>query len=193
MNIRNIIFACCIIAALASFVVFAQQKVDTVVTNGKILTVDSDFGVVQALAINDGRIVARGTTLPHLGLPIALGGTAPASWRYLTLTGILPAIPIALMLPFVPESQVWKRPRAQGTLKRPSFLALFSPQFRRATLVTAVLSACAYGIAFGALQLTPLRIAPGLPQLTDQSKALVPLRKEAAALFLETEHPGAIN
>ena len=62
MNIRNIIFACCIIAALASSVVFAQQKVDTVVTNGKILTVDSDFRVVQALAINDGRIVARGTS-----------------------------------------------------------------------------------------------------------------------------------
>jgi predicted amidohydrolase YtcJ len=42
--------------------VFAQQKVDTVVTNGKILTVDADFRVVEALAINHGRIVARGTS-----------------------------------------------------------------------------------------------------------------------------------
>ena len=41
---------------------FAQQRVETVVTNGKILTVDADFRVVEALAINDGRIVARGTT-----------------------------------------------------------------------------------------------------------------------------------
>ena len=40
----------------------AQQNVDTVVTNGKILTVDAGFRIVQALAINDGRIVARGTS-----------------------------------------------------------------------------------------------------------------------------------
>jgi hypothetical protein len=45
-----------------------------------------------------------------------------------------------------------------------------------------MLSACAYGIAFGALQLTPLRIAPGLPELTAQNKELAPLRKEAKAL-----------
>ena len=32
------------------------------VTNGKILTVDADFRIVEALAINDGRIVARGTS-----------------------------------------------------------------------------------------------------------------------------------
>ena len=39
----------------------AQTNVDTVVTNGKILTVDATFAVVQALAIDRGRIVARGT------------------------------------------------------------------------------------------------------------------------------------
>ena len=51
-----------ILAVLTSTAAFAQQKVDTVVTNGKILTVDADFRVVEALAINDGRIVARGTS-----------------------------------------------------------------------------------------------------------------------------------
>ena len=51
-----------IVAALTGTAVFAQQPVDTVVTNGKILTVDADFRVVQALAINGGRIVARGTS-----------------------------------------------------------------------------------------------------------------------------------
>ena len=49
-----------LLAALAS-PALAQQNVDTVVTNGKILTVDAGFRIVQALAINDGRIVARGT------------------------------------------------------------------------------------------------------------------------------------
>ncbi len=51
-----------LLAALVSTAAFAQQNVDTVITNGKILTVDANFGVVQALAINDGRIVARGTS-----------------------------------------------------------------------------------------------------------------------------------
>lgn len=53
------------LTALTGTALFAQQnvqqKADTVVTNGKILTVDADFRVVQALAIAGGRIVARGT------------------------------------------------------------------------------------------------------------------------------------
>jgi hypothetical protein len=101
------------------------------------------------------------------------------------MTGILPAIPIALLLPFVPESKVWLERRAAGSLKRPSFGALFSPELRRVTLVTAALSACAYGIAFGALQVTVARVAPGLPELKEESKALAPLRKEAEGLNLE--------
>src|SRR5262249_11467109 len=36
--------------------------------------------------------------------------------------------------------------------------------------------------AFGALQLTPLRVAPGLPELAEQRKALAPLRAEATQL-----------
>jgi len=72
--------------------------------------------------------------------------------------------------------------KAAGTLKRPKISALFAPEFRRVTIVTAMLSACAYGIAFGALQLTPLRIAPGLPELAEQSRELRPLRAEAAKL-----------
>jgi len=40
----------------------AQGSVDTIVTNGTILTVDADFHIVQALAIDNGRIVARGTS-----------------------------------------------------------------------------------------------------------------------------------
>ena len=49
------------LAVLASPVALAQNNVATIVTNGKILTVDTDFRIVQALAIDDGRIVARGT------------------------------------------------------------------------------------------------------------------------------------
>ncbi len=39
----------------------ARTPADTIVTNGKILTVDAKFDTVQALAIADGRILATGT------------------------------------------------------------------------------------------------------------------------------------
>ena len=61
-GLKRLRVVCGIIAALTGAGVWAQQKVDTVVTNGKILTVDADFRVVEALAINEGRIVARGTS-----------------------------------------------------------------------------------------------------------------------------------
>lgn len=151
------------------------------------------LGITQAFASLGGLLVTgvsvwiskHGADLPHWGLPLGLGATDPGAWRYTLMTGILPAIPIALLLPFVPESQVWIDRRAAGSLKRPSFGALFSPELRRVTLVTAALSACAYGIAFGALQVTVARVTPGLPELKAESKALAPLRKEAEALNLE--------
>jgi predicted amidohydrolase YtcJ len=38
------------------------QSADTLITHGKILTVDSRFRTVEALAIKDGRIIATGTS-----------------------------------------------------------------------------------------------------------------------------------
>jgi len=148
------------------------------------------LGITQAFASLGGVLVTlisvwiskHGADLPHIGLPSGLGSNDPSSWRYLLMTGILPAIPIALLLPFVPESQVWREKKAAGTLKRPSFGALFAPELRRVTLVTAALSACAYGIAFGALQVTVARVTPGLPELREQAKSLAPLRKQGEEL-----------
>jgi len=148
------------------------------------------LGITQAFASLGGVLVtvisiwisANIKGLPHIGLPPGLGSTDPGTWRYLLMTGLLPAIPIALLLPFVPESKVWMERRMAGTLKRPSFAALFAPELRRVTIVTAILSACAYGIAFGALQVTVSRVTPGLPELKPQAMALAPLRKEAEAL-----------
>jgi len=62
MNLKSLRVGCGILAALICPASLAQQPVDTVVTNGKILTVDANFRVVQALAINGGRIVASGTS-----------------------------------------------------------------------------------------------------------------------------------
>ena len=148
------------------------------------------LGITQAFASLGGVLVtvmsmavhAGMESLPHLELPAGLGTPVPGEWRYLLMTGLLPAIPIALLLPFVPESQAWRESRSVGTLKRPSLGSLFTPELRRVTVVTALLSACAYGIAFGALQVTVARVAPGLPEVKAQAAALAPLRNEADAL-----------
>jgi MFS family permease len=140
--------------------------------------------LVTAVSIWISRQLEAGG-LPRFGLPLPLGLEAPAAWRYTLMTGIFPAIPIALLLPFVPESQAWKEKRKAGTLKRPSFAALFSPDLIRVTIVTTILSACAYGVAFGALQITVARVTPGLPEMSSAAKAMAPLRKEADALNLK--------
>lgn len=136
----------------------------------------ASLGGILVTGVN-GWILAHANDLPALPLPDFLN--SHAAWRYTLMTGILPAIPIALLLPMVPESKAWLNRRASGTFSRPSFSGLFSPELRRTTLVTAALSACAYAAAFGALQLTPLRVIPGVPELSEQRAVLKPLQDEA--------------
>jgi hypothetical protein len=54
--------ALAVLAHFAACAALAQSNVDTIITNGKILTVDAEFSIVEALAIDAGRIVARGTS-----------------------------------------------------------------------------------------------------------------------------------
>jgi MFS family permease len=89
------------------------------------------------------------------------GGTATLTWRYTLMSGLIPAIPLLLIRPFLPESPIWAKKRDEGTLKRPSLMELFSPELRRVTVVTMIMFACSYGAAFGAIQQMP-EIAPGL-------------------------------
>ena len=103
----------------------------------------------------------------------------PAAWRYTLLTGLVPGALILLLMPFVPESRVWKERKLAGTLKRPRFAELFAPELRRTTLVTTLLSACGYAAAFGALQLTPPVMVPGLP-VVEQAKKDAPEKVKAA-------------
>jgi hypothetical protein len=86
------------------------------------------------------------------------------AWRYTLMSGLIPAIPLILIRPFLPESPTWMEKKAAGTLRRPSFAALFTPEFRRTTIVTTIMMACAYAAAFGAIQQMP-RIVPGLEEV----------------------------
>jgi hypothetical protein len=80
------------------------------------------------------------------------------------ISGLIPAIPLIIIRPFLPESPVWAQKRQAGTLKRPTIVALFSPEFLRTSIVTAIGFACTLGIAFGAIQQMP-QIVPGLPEV----------------------------
>jgi MFS family permease len=103
-------------------------------------------------------------------LAVQFGPTLPSihggheAWRYTLISGVIPALPLIIIRPFLPESPAWQQKREAGTLKRPSLSELFQPALRRTTLVTTVMFACAYGAAFGAIQQLP-RIVPGLPEM----------------------------
>jgi MFS family permease len=89
---------------------------------------------------------------------------AHSAWRYMFFFGALPAVPLIILRPFLPESPVWRAKRAAGTLRRPSFRELFEPRLRRVTVLATLLVACGYSIAFGVLQHIP-RLVPSLPQV----------------------------
>ena len=83
------------------------------------------------------------------------------AWRYTLISGLIPAIPLMIIRPFLPESPMWAKKRAEGALSRPRIGEIFQPQYFRTTVVTTILVACSYGAAFGAIQHVP-RIVPGL-------------------------------
>jgi len=95
-------------------------------------------------------------------LPLVRGGHE--AWRYTLMSGIVPALPLIVIRPFLPESPMWREKKTAGTLKRPSFAELFRPAFRRTTIVTAIMMACAFAAAFGAIQQVP-RMVPGLAEV----------------------------
>ena len=95
-------------------------------------------------------------------LPAVRGGHEP--WRYMLISGLVPAIPLMVARPFLPESPVWKAQRRAGVLRRPHLAELFDPRFRRTTIVTTVMVACGYAASFGANLQVP-RIVPGLAEV----------------------------
>jgi MFS family permease len=120
------------------------------------------LGFTQAFSSLGGLLVAvvYGLCVKHSASLPAIHGVHEA-WRYTLISGLLPAIPLIVIRPFLPESPSWQAKKNAGTLRRPSIKELFSPELRRTTLVTTVLFACCYGIAFGAIQHLP-QMVPGL-------------------------------
>jgi nitrate/nitrite transporter NarK len=123
-------------------------------------------------------IITYGESLP------AIWGTHDA-WRYTLMSGVIPALPLIIVRPFLPESPSWQEKKDRGTLKRPSIAELFQPAYRQTALVTALIFACGYGAAFGAIQQAP-QIARGLEEVRTLPR---PLQEQAASsvqLYQET-------
>ena len=93
---------------------------------------------------------------------------AHEAWRYTLISGLLPAIPLMIIRPFLPESPMWAKKKAAGALRRPSVREIFQPGLMRTTIVTTVMMACSFGAAFGAIQHVP-RIVPGLVSDLDRT------------------------
>jgi MFS family permease len=127
------------------------------------------LGYTQAFSSVGGLLVTAANFLAvQYGslLPAIQGGHE--AWRYTLISGVIPALPLIIIRPFLPESPAWAAKKAAGTLRRPSIRELFSPELRRTTIVTTLMFACSYGAAFGALQHTP-RIVPYLPQVKEMT------------------------
>ncbi len=123
------------------------------------------LGYTQAFSSLGGFMVSVVYTLISTygnNLPAIYGGHEP--WRYTLISGLIPAIPLIVIRPFLPESPAWQAKKTAGTLRRPSIAALFSPELKRTTIVTTLMFACSYGAAFGAIQQMP-QIVPGLPEV----------------------------
>ena len=110
----------------------------------------------------------------------AIHGTHVA-WRYTLISGVIPALPLIVIRPFLPESPLWQEKKRAGTLKRPSVGELFRPQFRTTTIVTTIMFACSFGAAFGAIQHMP-RIVPGIEEV----RALAPAGQQVAVAAVQS-------
>lgn len=118
------------------------------------------LGYTQAFSSVGGLLVALANYYAATyadQLPLVHGGHE--AWRYTLMSGIIPAIPLILIRPFLPESPAWAKKKAEGTLRRPSFRELFSPELMRTTIITTLVFAASYGIAFGAIQQLPQILA----------------------------------
>ena len=142
---------------------------------------EAALGYTQAFSSIGGLLVTAANYLAVTygpSLPEIAGGHA--AWRYTLISGVIPALPLILIRPFLPESPAWQQKKIAGTLRRPSIASLFTPELRRTTIVTTMMFAFAYGAAFGAIQQMP-RIVPGLPEV----RALPPQQQQQAASVVQ--------
>jgi len=157
------------VAWLAELFTDAQQR-------EKVLGYTQAFSSFGGLLVGVMNVAAASLAA---SLPAIHGGHE--AWRYTLISGVIPAIPLIFIRPFLPESPIWQKKRDAGQLRRPSIAELFSPALRRTTVLTTLVFAASYGIAFGAIQQLPQIIGaqrPGTPTESGHA-AILQTAKEA--------------
>ncbi|MDA0832182.1 MAG: MFS transporter [Planctomycetota bacterium] len=179
-----LICRCCVFVGVCvefvAAVAWLAELFDDPVRREKVLGYTQAFSSIGGLmiAVANGLAVAYALDLPSVQIPGFLQGLLGevkdpnAAWRYTLMSGLIPAFPLLIIRPFLPESPKWAEKKAAGTLRRPSFGELFNPQLRRTTVVTTIMFACSFGAAFGAIQQMP-QMVPGLPEVQASVKAAV--------------------
>ncbi len=135
-------------------------------------------GVAQAISSGGGLLVTSIFLLLVTQadrLPAIYGAHVP--WRYACLSGMLPALPLILVRPFMPESPMWLAHGADGSphpRRHARIRGLFAPALRRVTLLTTIATAASYALAYGAMQHLPRIVGsmPGVAQLDAIGKQL---------------------
>jgi hypothetical protein len=155
------------------------------------------LGYTQAFSSIGGLLVAvayelckvYGKTFPAIAMPdflVGMFGSIPetdqhAAWRYTLMSGLIPAFPLLVIRPFLPESPVWQEKKERGTLRRPSIRELFvTPELRYVTIITTIMFACSYGAAFGTIQ-QMRNMAPGLTKVQHEVEERMNVEKLSAA------------
>ena len=89
------------------------------------------LGYTQAFSSVGGILVA-GANVTAAGLAASLpaihGGHE--AWRYTLISGVIPALPLIVIRPFLPESPAWAAKRAAGALRGRASRELFGPGLR---------------------------------------------------------------
>ncbi|HEY4233860.1 MAG TPA: MFS transporter [Lacipirellulaceae bacterium] len=171
-------------------VAWLAELFDDPLQREKVLGYTQAFSSIGGIlvAIVNGLIVEHGAGLPAIMMPKFLEpvfGTIAAAaehadWRYTLMSGLIPAIPLIVIRPFLPESPQWAAKKAGGTLRRPSIAELFAPEWRRTTVVTTIMVACSYGVAFGAIQQLQ-QIVPGIDTVQAKIKTATADKADADA------------
>jgi MFS family permease len=160
----------------------------------------SSFGGLLVALVN-GLAIKFAADLPSLKIPGFLSFLGEIhspnnAWRYTMISGLIPAIPLILIRPFLPESPLWKEKKLAGTLKRPSIMELFTPNLRRTTVITTLMFALSFGAAFGAIQQMP-QIARAMPDVQERiAEKPVPQQKQieqaAASDYTKVQEVGGL-
>jgi MFS family permease len=163
-NVYQLLFwRCCtfvgVCVEFVAAVAWLAELFDDPAQREKVIGFTQAFGSIGGIMVTGAYylIVTYESSLPLIqGEQVA--------WRYTLMSGLIPAIPLMIIRPFLPESPAWIAKKKAGTLKRPSFAELFAPEYRTTTIVTTIMMACVFAAAFGAIQQMP-RIVPGLAEV----------------------------